>query len=87
MWHSYAFCVACFSVSTFFQNNLFQKFLSGIFHGIKQFGVESGSNVLSGLILVQNVSKGYQQKRLVGGELSFNQSYLFSLKEYHWNVT
>ena len=44
----------------FFQNQLLRKILSGI---------SSVSNILSGLIWVQTVCRGYQQMTLVGKEV------------------
>ena len=50
-----------------FQNQLFSKILSGI-PSVKQFG--SRPDILSGLIWVQTVCKGYQQTTLVSKELT-----------------
>ena len=54
----------------FFQNQLFQKFLSGIPSECQTVWIQIRPNILSGLIFVQTVCKIYQQRTLVGKELT-----------------
>ena len=49
---------------TFFSKNSFGNNIS-----VKTVWIQIGPNVLSGLILVQTICKGYQQMTLVGKEL------------------
>ena len=50
----------------FFQNQLFQKFLSGISSEYQTVCIQIRPDISSGLIWVQTVSKGYQTTALVG---------------------
>ena len=49
------------SAANFSQDKYFQKILSGIQSECQTVWIQSRSEVLSGLILVQTVCKGYQQ--------------------------
>ena len=53
----------------FFQNQLFLKILSGILTESQTVWIQIRLHILSGLVLVQTVCKGYQQTTLVGNEL------------------
>ena len=55
----------------FFQNQLFRKLLSGIPSECQTDWIQIRSDVLSDLIWVQAVCKGYQQTTLGGKELVF----------------
>ena len=56
---------SCFlSSADFFENQLFQKFLSGIPPECQIVWIQIRPNILSGLILVQTVCKSYQQTAL-----------------------
>ena len=63
---------SCFFLSSadFFQNQLFRKILSGIPSECQTDLIQIRPNILSGLIWVQSVCKGYQQTTLVGKELN-----------------
>ena len=50
----------------FFQNQLFQKILSGIPSECQTDWIQTRPNILLGLIWVQSVCKGYEQTTLVG---------------------
>ena len=52
-----------------FQNQIFRKILSGIPSRCQTDWIQIRPDILSGLIWVQSVSKGYQQMALVGNEL------------------
>ena len=54
----------------FFQNQLFGKIISGISSECQTVWILIRPDILSGLILVQTVCKGYQQTTLVGTELN-----------------
>ena len=58
-----------FVVCWFFQNQLFQKILSGIPSECQTDWIQIRPDNLSGLIWVQSVCKGYEQRTLVGNEL------------------
>ena len=49
----------------FFQNQLFQKFLSVILSECRTVWIQIRPDILSGLIWIQTVCKGYQQTTLV----------------------
>ena len=53
----------------FFRKHLSRKILSGIPPECQTDWIQSRPNILSGLIWVQCVCKGYQQTTLVGNEL------------------
>ena len=60
---------SCFlSSAVFFQNQLFQNILSGISSECQRDWIQIRPHILSSLICVQSVSKGYQQTTLVGNE-------------------
>ena len=61
---------SCFLSSAvfFFQNQLFRKILSGISSDCQSVWIQIRSEVLSGLIWVQTVCKGYQKTALAGKE-------------------
>ena len=64
--------VSCFLSSVdFFQNQFFRKILSGIHVSseCQTVWIQILPNILSSLIWVQTVCKGYQQTALVGKEL------------------
>ena len=61
---------AFLSVAEFFQNHFFQKILSGIPSEYETDLIRIRPDILSGLIWVQPVCKGYQQTTLVGNELT-----------------
>ena len=57
------------SSADFFQNQLLKKIQE--YHlSVKQIGSRSGPILLSGLVWVQSVCKGYKQSTQVGKELS-----------------
>ena len=58
------------SSADFFQNQLFRKIPSGIPSECQTGWIQIRPDVLSGLIWVQSVCKGYQQTALVGNELN-----------------
>ena len=60
------------SPADFFQNQLFRKILSGIPSECQTDWIQIGPDILSGLIWVQTVRKGYQQTTLVGKELNLH---------------
>ena len=68
---------ACFLLSAdfflFSLINFFQKNLSGIPSECQTVWIQIRSDVLSGLIWVQTVSKGYQQTTLAGKEFNISQ--------------
>ena len=54
-------------VDIFFKIKLFNNNKNHVYHkSVNQFGPGSSPDVLSGLIWVQTVCKGYQQMSLVG---------------------
>ena len=53
----------------FLQNQLFQKNLSGIPSECQTGWIQTRPDILSGLIWVQSVCKGYEQTTGVGNEL------------------
>ena len=55
-----------FSTADFFQNQLFRKILSGIPSGCQTDWIQIRPDILSGLICVRTVCKGYKQTILVG---------------------
>ena len=57
------------SSAEFFQNQLFRTFLSGIPSECQTDWIKIRTDILSGLIRVQSVCKGYQPMTLVGNEL------------------
>ena len=57
---------ADFFLIFFFQNQLFQKILSGIPSESQTDWIQIRPDILSGLIWVQSVCKGYEQTKLVG---------------------
>ena len=57
------------SSADFFQNQLFSKILSEIPSECQTVGIQTKPDILSGLIWVQTVCKGYQQMTLGGKEL------------------
>ena len=65
---SLALCmfVCCFFLlllsADFFQNNFFQKIISGILSKCKMVWIQIRTDNLSVLILVQSVCKGYQHR-------------------------
>ena len=61
---------AFLSPADFEKNQLFRKILSGIKSECQTVWIEIRSHVLSGLIWVQTVYKGYQQTTLEGKELT-----------------
>ena len=64
-----------FVLSTdFFQNKLFRKNISGIPSECQTDWIQIKPDILSGLIWVQTVCKGYQQTTLVGKEFTIRQS-------------
>ena len=69
--HSSRVCdISCFFMSAdFCQNQLFQKFLSGIPSKCQIDWIKIRPDILSGLICVHSVCKDYQQKSLGGKEL------------------
>ena len=65
---------ACFFVVCwFFQNQLFQKILSGIPSECQTVLMQIRPDILSGLIWIQTICKGYQQTTLVCKELKANK--------------
>ena len=58
------------SLLFFFQNHLFSKALSGIPPVYQTVGILIRADVLSGLIWVQTVCKGYRQTTQVSKELN-----------------
>ena len=64
----------------FFQNQLFPKIISGIPSECQTDWIPIRRVILSGLIWVQSVCKGYQQTTLVGNELTL--FCLFALRFY-----
>ena len=66
-------------VTFLFQNQLFQKILSGIPSERQTVWIQIRSDILSGLIWVQTVRKGYQQMYLVVGRALFSISGAFYL--------
>ena len=66
------------SSADFFQNQLFRKILSGTPSECQTVWIQIRPDVLSGLIWVQTVCKGFQQTTLVGNELMI-VIYFFSL--------
>ena len=65
---------ACLFLSSanFFQNQPFRKILSGLPSGCQTVWIQIRPDILSGLIWVQTVFKGYQQTTLVSKELILN---------------
>ena len=62
--------VSPFLLSTvFFQNQLFRKFLSGKPSGCQTACIKIMHDIMSGMVWVQTVCKGYQQVTLVDKEL------------------
>ena len=59
----------CCHLLIFFQNQLFQKILSGIPSECQTDWIQIRPDILSGLMWVQSVCKGHQQKTLGGNEL------------------
>ena len=57
-----------FVVRLFFQNQLFRKIISGILSESQTHWIQIRPDILSGLIWVQPVCKGYEQTTLVGKE-------------------
>ena len=57
------------SADFFFQNQLFRKILSRILSDSQTDWIQIRPDILSGLILVQSVCKGYEQTALEGNEL------------------
>ena len=53
----------------FFQNQLFRKILSGIPSECQRVWIQIRPNILSGLVWIQTVCKGYQQTTPVDKEL------------------
>ena len=58
-----------FVVRLFFQNQLFQQIISGILSEGQTHWIQIRPDILSGLIWVQPVCKGYEQTTLVGKQL------------------
>ena len=54
----------------YFQIQLFRKILSGIPSECQTDWIQIRPHILSGLIWVQSVCKGYEQAKLVGNELA-----------------
>ena len=67
---SWVIVQAFLSSADFFQNQLFQKILSEIPSECQTVCILIRPNILSGLIWVQTVCKGYQQTKLEGKELN-----------------
>ena len=65
------FFVVCFF---FFQKQHFGKIISGIPSEYQSDWIQIRTDVLSGLIWVQSVCKGYEQTTLVGNELMKEQN-------------
>ena len=65
------------SADFFFQNHLFQKIISGISSGCQTVWIMIRPDVLSGLICVQTVYKGYQQTTLVCREVKGDSMYMY----------
>ena len=63
------FLHAFLSSADFFQNQLFQKTLSGIPSECQAVWIQIRPDILSGLIWIQTVCKGEQQTEPVGKEL------------------
>ena len=66
------------SSADFFQNQLFQKVLSGIPSGCQTVWIQVRPEVLSGMIWVQTVCRGYQQTTL--GEKELNGKHIYFLE-------
>ena len=64
----------------FFQNQLFRKILSRIPSECQIVWIQIRPDILSGLIWVQTVCKGYQQTTLGGKESYMNLTLLLSLQ-------
>ena len=60
---------AFLSSADFFQNQLFQKILSRMPSECQTDWIQIRLDILSGLVWVHSVCKGYQQTTLVGNEL------------------
>ena len=65
------------SSADFFQNQLFQKLLSGKPSKCQTVWIQIRPDILSGLIWVQTVCKGYQQAALVGSKLTIQTVFDF----------
>ena len=63
------FCMLFLSSADFFQNQLFQKILSGISSACQTVWIQVRPDILLGLIWVQTVCKSYQQTTPAGKEL------------------
>ena len=68
----FAYWVIFLSTADFFQNQLFQKILSRIPSERQTVWTQIRPDVLSGLIWVQTVCKGYQQTTLEDNDLQFS---------------
>ena len=63
---------SCFlSSADFFQNHLFRKILSGIPSECQKDWIQIRPNILSSLICIQYVCKGYEQTKLAGNEINY----------------
>ena len=60
---------AFLSSADFFQNQIFQKHLSGIPSDYQTNWIQIRPHIMSGLVWVQSVCKDYEQTTLVGNEL------------------
>ena len=63
------FFILFLTSADFFQDQLFQKILSGIQSECQTDWIQIRPDLLSGLIWVQSVFQGYQQMTLVGHDL------------------
>ena len=64
------------SADFFFQNQIFQKILSGILSEHQTVWIQIRPTILLGLIWIQTVCKGFKQMTPVGKELMDNATYL-----------
>ena len=62
------------SSADFFQNQLFRKILSGISSECQTNWIQIRPEVLSDLIWVQSVCKGFEQTSLVGKRVNYTNS-------------
>ena len=58
-------CLLFSKPADFFQNRLFQKILLGLQSECQTVSIQISFNILSGLIWVHTVCKGYQQRTLI----------------------
>ena len=74
------------SADFFFKINIFERFLSEIPSGSQKIWIQIRPNILSGLIWVQTVFRGYQRQR-VNCNIAVELDWLQSLKQFFINVS